>query len=57
MSARQRWPASVLAFSPSRKAIDMKIPALLQGVSRTCLLQEIALGGVATVTIGFIRGG
>jgi len=35
----------------------MKIPAILQGEARTRLLQGIALGVGATVTIGFIWGG
>lgn len=35
----------------------MKVPAILQGESRTRLLQGIALGALATVTIGFIWGG
>ena len=35
----------------------MKIPAILQGEARTRFLQEIAFGGVATMTIGFIWGG
>lgn len=35
----------------------MKLPAPLQGESRTRLLQGIALGAVATVTVGFIWGG
>lgn len=35
----------------------MNVPAILQGESRTRLLQGIALGALATVTIGFIWGG
>jgi len=35
----------------------MKIPAIFQGAARTRLLQGIAVGTVATVTIGFIWGG
>jgi hypothetical protein len=35
----------------------MKIPAILQGEARTRLLQGIALGAGATMTIGFIWGG
>ena len=35
----------------------MKIPAILQGESRTRFLQGIAFGAVATMTIGFVWGG
>jgi len=49
--------ASLLVFSHSEKAIHMELPTLLQGESRSRLLQGIAIGGVATVTIGFIWGG
>lgn len=35
----------------------MKIPAILQGESRTRFLQGVAFGAVAAMTIGFIWGG
>jgi hypothetical protein len=35
----------------------MKFPAIFQREARTCLLQGVALGAVATMTIGFIWGG
>ena len=35
----------------------MKVPAILQGESRTRFLQGIAFGAVAAVAIGFIWGG
>lgn len=35
----------------------MKVPAIFQRESRTRLLQGIAFGAVATMTIGFIWGG
>lgn len=57
LARRRRKPASARAFSHSRKAAYMKLPAPLQGESRTRLLQGIALGAVATVTVGFIWGG
>jgi len=34
----------------------MKIPAILQGEARASFLQEIAFGGVATMTIAFWGG-
>jgi hypothetical protein len=35
----------------------MKVPAILQGEARTRLVQGIAVGAVATMTIGFVWGG
>jgi hypothetical protein len=35
----------------------MRIPAILQGESRTRFLQGIAFGAVAAMTIGFVWGG
>lgn len=35
----------------------MKIPAILQGESRTRFLQGVAFGAVVTMTIGFVWGG
>jgi hypothetical protein len=35
----------------------MQIPSILQGESRTRLLQEIAIGAVASMVIGFSWGG
>jgi len=35
----------------------MKVPAIFQREARTRLLQGIAFGAVATMTIGFIWGG
>jgi hypothetical protein len=35
----------------------MKLPSILQGESRTRLLQGVALGAVATMLIGFTWGG
>jgi hypothetical protein len=35
----------------------MRVPEILQGETRTRLLQGIAFGAVATVTIGFMWGG
>ena len=35
----------------------MKVPAILQGEARSRFLQGIAVGAVATMTIGFVWGG
>ncbi len=35
----------------------MQVPSILQGESRTRLLQGIAIGAVATIAIGFYWGG
>ena len=35
----------------------MQVPSILRGESRTCLLQGIAIGSVASVVIGFSWGG
>ncbi len=35
----------------------MEVPSILQGQSRTRLLQGIAIGAVATLVIGFSWGG
>ena len=35
----------------------MQVPSILLGESRTCLLQGIAVGAVASVVIGFSWGG
>jgi hypothetical protein len=40
-----------------RKADAMQAPSILQGESRTRLLQGIAIGAVASVAIGFSWGG
>lgn len=42
---------------PFKKATYMKVPAILQGEARTRLVQGIAVGAVATMTIGFVWGG
>jgi hypothetical protein len=39
------------------KAKAMQVPSILQGESRTRLLQGIAIGAVASVAIGFYWGG
>src|SRR5580704_14235246 len=40
-----------------RKANAMQTPSILQGESRTRLLQGIAIGAIASVAIGFSWGG
>jgi hypothetical protein len=49
--------AAANALLRATKEILMRIPAILQGESRTRFLQGIAFGAVAAMTIGFIWGG
>ena len=49
-----RW---VCAARPPMKANAMAVPSILQGESRTRLLQGIALGVIATLVVGFSWGG
>jgi hypothetical protein len=55
-----RMPAASAAANAllcATKETVMRIPAILQGESRTRFLQGIAFGAVAAMTIGFIWGG
>ncbi len=49
--------ARVASGAHIEKAKAMQIPSILQGESRTRLLQGIAIGAVASVAIGFSWGG
>ena len=56
-TARGPFARSVRARPPHRRAKAMQVPSILQGESRTRLLQGIAIGAVASLAIGFSWGG